>query len=892
VKTQVWVQVWWQIAAIALSSNVAILAQIVPDQTLPVGQRSQVSGTLNTEINGGAVRGSNLFHSFQQFSIPTGGSAFFNNGSTITNIISRVTGSSISNIDGLIRVNGNANLFLINPNGILFGPNAQLNVGGSFIASTANSFVFDNGFAFSTTDPQAPPLLTVNVPIGLQFGSNLGMIKSQGASLQVSNGQTLTLVGGAVNVDGGQLLAPGGRVELGGVSASGTVGLNREGSLSFPDEVARADISLTNAAKVDVRADGGGSITVNARNLEVSEGSQLLAGIRKGMGTPKAQAGDITINATNSVQFDGEDQDGSDSGAFSTVESGAEGNSGSVSINTRFLEVRKGALLDASTFGRGNAGSVTINATERVRFDGAGIDGLESGARSEVVFDAGTAAVGTAGGVSITTRILEALNGAQISTSTNGIGNGGRVVINAADLARFDGEDEQGDPSGAFSNVNRRAIGNAGGVFITTGSLEVTNGAVISASTFGTGNAGGITINATDSVRFDGVDGEGNSSSNASSQVNSRGVGNAGGVSIATRSLEVTNGAQISASIFGIGNTSGGITINATDLVRFSGDAENGVSSGAFSSVQFSNIRNAPGEGNAGGISITTGSLELLNGALLDASTEGIGNAGDITITARDRVFFSGRGTFASGAYSSVESRAIGRGGNINITTKSLSLTNGGIVSANTFSQGNAGNITIRASDLVFFDGIGTTGDPSGAFSSVEARAVGQGGKITVNTGLLSITNRAELSASSEGQGNAGNLEVFARQLRLDNQGSIKAQTASGQGGNITLQVQDLLLLRRGSFISTTAGTAQAGGDGGNINFNGNFIVAVPNEDSDISANAFSGRGGKVEITAQGIFGIQPRPEPTSLSDITASSAFGISGTVTLNTPKGAALLK
>jgi large exoprotein involved in heme utilization and adhesion len=660
--------------------------------------------------------------------------------------------------------------------------------------------------------------------------------------------------------------------------------LNRDGSLSFLDEVARADISLTNAAKVDVRAGGGGSITVNARNLEVSEGSQLLAGIREGLGTPEAQAGDITINATNLALFDGEDQNGSDSGAFSTVESRAEGNSGSVSINTRFLEVRNGALLDASTFGKGNAGSVTINATERVRFDGAGIDGLQSGARSEVVFDeAGTLAVGTAGGVFITTRILEALNSAQISTSTNGVGNGGRVVINATDLARFDGEDEQGNPSGAFSNVNRRAVGNAGGVFITTRSLEVTNGAVISASTFGAGNAGGITINATNSVRFDGVDGEGNPS-NASSQVNSRGVGNAGGVSIATRSLEVTNGAQISAGTFGIGNA-GGITINATDLARFDGEDEQGSPSGAFSNVQFSNIRNALAEGNAGGISITTGSLELLNGALLDASTDGIGNAGNITITARDRVSFSGRGTFASGAYSSVESRAIGRGGNINITTNSLSLTNGGIVSAKTFSQGNAGDITIRASDLVSFDGIGSNGDPSGAFSSVEARAIGQGGKITVNTGLLSITNRAELSASSQGQGNAGNLEVFARQLRLDNQGSIKAQTASGQGGNITLQVQDYLLLRRSSFISTTAGTAQAGGNGGNITFNGDFIVAVPNEDSNISANAFSGRGGKVEITAQGIFGIQSRPQLTPLSDITASSEFGISGTVTLNTP-------
>lgn len=127
---------------------------------------------------------------------------------------------------------------------------------------------------------------------------------------------------------------------------------------------------------------------------------------------------------------------------------------------------------------------------------------------------------------------------------------------------------------------------------------------------------------------------------------------------------------------------------------------------------------------------------------------------------------------------------------------------------------------------------------------------------------------------------------MTARELRLDNQGSIQAQTTSGQRGNITLQIPDFLLLRRGSFISTTAGTAQAGGNGGNITFNSNFIVAVPEENSSISANAFTGRGGNIRITTQGLFGIAPRASSTTgLSSITASSEFGVSGTIALNTP-------
>jgi filamentous hemagglutinin family protein len=259
VKTQVLMQIVW----VPIVSQVAI-AQVVPDRTLPVGEQSQVSGDLNTQINGGATRGNNLFHSFQQFSIPIGGSASFNNPTNITNILTRVTGSNISNIDGLIRANGTANLFLINPNGILFGANARLEIGGSFLASTAASLKFANGFEFSASNPQAPPLLTISAPIGLQYGNQIGNIRSQGAILQVPTGQTLNLTGGNIAIEGGQLLAPGGRVTLGGISEVGTAGLNLGGSLSVPDSIARADVGLTNGALVNVRAGGGGEIAGSA----------------------------------------------------------------------------------------------------------------------------------------------------------------------------------------------------------------------------------------------------------------------------------------------------------------------------------------------------------------------------------------------------------------------------------------------------------------------------------------------------------------------------------------------------------------------------------------------------------------------------------------------------
>jgi filamentous hemagglutinin family protein len=222
---------------LAISGNLTFLAetgaQITPDRSLGEENSTVNSSDSRDRIDGGARRGDNLFHSFREFNVNEGRSAYFTNPDGVSNILTRVTGGNPSNILGTLGVNGSANLFLINPNGIIFGANARLDVGGSFFATTADSFLFDNGFEFSASNPQAPPLLTINIPIGLRLRDNPGSITNQSqysnpsgqtnsdgtpVGLQVPNSETLALIGGDVLLEGGNLTAAEGRIEVGSVA--------------------------------------------------------------------------------------------------------------------------------------------------------------------------------------------------------------------------------------------------------------------------------------------------------------------------------------------------------------------------------------------------------------------------------------------------------------------------------------------------------------------------------------------------------------------------------------------------------------------------------------------------------------------------------------------------
>ncbi|MBN3898608.1 MAG: filamentous hemagglutinin N-terminal domain-containing protein [Nostoc sp. NOS(2021)] len=907
----------------AFSSNCAF-AQIIPDSTLPNNSRVTTQDNIRT-IEGGTQAGSNLFHSFQKFSVPTGGTAFFNNATDIQNIISRVTGGSASNIDGLIRANGTANLFLINPNGIIFGANASLNVGGSFVASTANALQFGNIGFFSATDQNVPsPLLTINPSALLfnQINQNAAIQNNSIAfagkdpagfdafGLRVPDGKSLLLVGGNVSMDGGRLNANGGRVELGGLSEPGTVALGVDGdnlSLMFSENVARTSVSLTNQAAIHVEGTGGGNIAVNARNLEILGGSVLTAGIGQGLGTPETIAGDITLNATGKIKVAGKSTVGN------LVRLESKGDGGNITIDSGSFSLQNGAQIAASTLGQGNAGNVTVRAKNAVD--------LAGNAYIFSTVEAGS--VGKGGNIDINATSLSLKDGAQLATATRrasdtqpaGRGDAGNVNVKVTGIVDIAGRKNRFF-SGINSLVQTGAVGNGGNITIDSGSFSLRDGALLNASTLGQGNAGNVTVRAKNAISL--------ADANIFSMVGSGGVGKGGNIDINAATLSLIDSANLQTITARASDTqpagrgdAGNVNVKVTGIVDIAGE-KNGFASAIVSRVETGTV------GNGGNITIDSGSFSLRDRAFLSAETAGQGNAGNVTVRAKNAVSLAG----TAAIFSTVDAGAVGKGGNIDINAASFSLTDGAqLLTATSWAsgnqpagRGNAGNVNVKVSGEVHIAGE-KNGFVSGISSRVEEETVGNGGNITIDSGSFSLQDGALLNASTLGQGNAGAIKVNAAdfltisgksanftsglfvnsqsptgtagdiivtspRVTLDNGGTLNAQSASGNGGDINLQT-DLLLLRRGAQISTTAGTAEAGGNGGNITINApsGFIVAVPSENSDITANAYTGNGGRVDIQAFGIYGIQPRSNPTSLSDITASSEFGVNGTVELNTP-------
>jgi filamentous hemagglutinin family protein len=666
----------------------AVVIDCLVKTTLSQAQPIKEDGTLSTKVNssdhlnflitGGthSQDGHNLFHSFDEFSVPKEGSAYFKHDTNVQNIISRVTGNSESIIDGLIRAKGSANLFLLNPNGIIFGRSASLDIGGSFIASTANSLIFEGGIEFSATNTQAQPLLTMSVPIGLQFGKTPGRIINQSQAtgirnipgqgevkdvlvgLQVKGGKTLALVGGDIFVRGGGLTASGGRIELGSVAGSGLVRLKKGWALEYEGIKNFGQIELSQTAFIDTSDASNGIIDLQGRNVTITDESLVLGSPLEAKFSVAGSSLEVQSNKS-AVSININASEHTEVSNFSEISTKTfdSRDAGNIKITTPQLIVRDGGQIRASAEDSGGrAGDITVEASDFIQVIG------DQSRLATQTFDQ----AGNAGTINITTGKLIIGGGGQIANSTFGAGDGGTSTVRASELVQVSGRSEDGAFSSGLlaQSAGGEATGNAGTLNVNTRQLIVRDGASISVRAgedtrrpgVSKGQGGELNIHASDFVEVTGT-GLDNEDRVVSSTLiaEGQGTGDAGDLTIATNRLIVRDGAAVSVSSPKAQAGNLNVTANTVNLDGGSLTAETGLS-----------------RGNEEGANINLQGLNLLrleNDSLISAEASSNANGGNINIDTKYLIALPSKGFDGNDI---IANAFRGNGGNINITAQRL----------------------------------------------------------------------------------------------------------------------------------------------------------------------------------------------------------------------------
>ncbi|MBW4557150.1 MAG: filamentous hemagglutinin N-terminal domain-containing protein [Trichormus sp. ATA11-4-KO1] len=702
---------------ISFSISVSSEAQITQDISLPNNTNVKIEDN-NRIVEGGTQLGNNLFHSFSDFSVPTGSIVHFNNPLDIRNIITRVTGSSLSNIDGLIRANGMANLFLLNPNGIVFGQNARLDIGGSFVSSTANSLNFADGTKFSVRNPKITSLLTVSVPVGLQFGSNSGTIEVQGnghtiqpfdvlfplnisnfSGLQVNPGKTLALIGRDILLKGGILTSADGRIELGSVN-TGEVDIRQINDSLFFDYEKVTEFSKINSLENSLVYVGSSEGAENSINIQGSEIRTLDGSLIISQNYGSRINGGIDINASKLLEVKGQSQFIT-SGIFTSNFLQALGEK--LEINSREIIV-EGAQIATTSFSEKSGGNLSINNVNHLRIAGTNPSPVNP--------------LGFGG----------------INTFSYASGSGGDIfgIIKNVEL------ENRGSLAAISTSIFFPSSGQSGNLNLNSENILIKSGSSLGSLTFSGGDSGSVNINAKKSVQ---VIGQSPFFEPSLIQSATFGAGNAGNLEINTSRILVRDGGTINTSTVSLGNA-GNLNIQASDLIEVSGINSNSKRPSSISSsgtIAEENLRqrfNLPPtpSGNSGNVRISTGRLNVTNGSQVSVFNVGSGNAGVLQIEANNiNVLNTG---------SIVATTAIGQGGDITLQSKYIQLRNGDIsaTAGQQGSDGNGGNITINTDILLAIKN-----------SSITANAFeGRGGNIKIDTKGLFLSPDSQITASSE----------------------------------------------------------------------------------------------------------------------------------------------
>ena len=907
----------------------------------------------------GQRTGGNLFHSFGQFNINSAESATFSGSAGIKNVISRVTGGQASIIDGAFRSTiPGANVYFLNPSGVIFGENASLDVQGSFHASTTDYLKFKDGGKFETGVATANPVLTTAAPEAFGFLNDTpAKIEIWGGNnklLKVPEGETLSLIGGDININDRSLYAPSGQVILASAGSTGELVFNESGidTSSFTEggnihishaadnpittigndrQIADIDVSANTGGKVFIR---GGQMVMDNANIWAHTGNGNGGGIDIGLtgnlsinGVPetsqleetstsgltvfalgKGNAGNIVLNIdelkltnrinissvtgasgkggnlninANSILLQG---NGSKYGPNLSSLSTGTGDAGHITINTNDLNLLDLGSISSSVSktGQGRGGNINIKATNTIKLDG-----------SFTAIQSQTSGDGHSGNITVKSEKLDVRNGSWINSATSSKGNGGSLSVDSNEIT-LTSDTTEPNVTGLYSNVidlsgEGLATGNSGDLTVSTENLTISNGAYISTSNAGRGNSGDIQINSDKILLTNNLEGQ-NSPGGIRAIVHR--TGNGGKVTVISNELTI-KGAEIKAITRDAGH-GGNIKIDSP-IVLLTGNES------AISTDTKFNI------GNAGDISIQSEHMEMRDGATLSTQTNGFGLGGDINVDSSN-ILLSGEdtGLFTRSFATSIKDAGdititsdhleIRSGAVLNTTTHSLgiqhylntvpffndidldslpldenknSIGNGGkitldinrldikesLIDASTSGKGLAGDINVKAQTILISDN--NTDNFVGIKSQAKDTSSGNAGNITINTGSLELRNNTGISNATLATGQAGNIEITADTMSLDNalieslstnpliNIDIDENSTIAKSGEILITINDALSIENSGTVTVKTAKANAGG----IQINGSGNITLNNSEINTSVNDGKGSGGDISIT-------------------------------------------
>ncbi|OKH42846.1 hypothetical protein NIES2101_32345 [Calothrix sp. HK-06] len=884
-----------------LAASYPVLADVTPDATLPINSTVSTQGAIKV-IEGGTQRESNLFHSFKDFSF-SGNTAFFNNDLSIKNIVTRVTGGLPSNIDGIIKANGAANLFILNPAGILFGQNARLDIGGSFVGTTANSIKFADGTTFAAT-PNSQPLLTISTPIGLQLDQSSNNPVVNTGDLAVNSGQNLTLLGGAV-VNTGRLIAPGGEIAL----------------ISVPNA---ADISLVNGSVTGLQ--------LQAEEINKVSLSPLLSNLPTntngevelfGLAIPN-QAGttittgniDVLSQQGGSVKILGH-QVGLYPGAFINASGDMGGGKvfvggdykGGGSFNANATYISPKAVIQANAINAGNGGQIIVWSNQSTRAYGT--------------LEAKGGVYGNGGFIETSSANFLDVAGITVNASAAN-GMGGTWLLDPRNILLAyqnyeNGSFNSGNPN-VFTAISDNAI-----VAIYDIETQLEAGTSVTISTGNTGNQEGnissitnsgfgltkktaspvtLTLQAANDITLGGENGFGFKSQNGVFNVILQAGGN---ISITKGGFETRGGefnakAERNISINEGGfETSGGEFKATAGRNIFINGGNYQTSAGNFKATAVSNISIADismqtngGEFKAtagGNISIRKAGFQTNGGELKLTAVDTISlkdlgfNSNNITANNAAPMQLEANTINLNGAGLNSKTEASGNAASLIINTPNLTLSSAGIKSLTT-SDGKAGDIIITSNTIKLLQDAGIGSNTEGA---------GQAGNMTISARELSIENRGAIKSYTLGSGNAGTINIDTDSLFMSNEVGINTDTGrveanrqerikdnTGNAGVINVRANRVLMTKNSGITSETASRGQAG------------IINLKTDSLELRNNAnittstffdrrFTGNAGVINIIAKSVLFENDVPGVNSgLGSTTRGRGNG--GTIILNT--------